>query len=164
MSKPIYEFRKSLAKGKRAEQKFLELFGDKIKLLDGFMSDAEILATGERLEIKTDFFDPSKTENFFIERYSYGEVDGGPRQSLAKGSKYWVYWFPVANLFYCFKTAQLVRLLEKIEQNYSLIPVWNSTHTTRGYKIPRSELDKIAIPIEDVLGIDPRKDIKHEWL
>jgi hypothetical protein len=153
LNKPTYSFEKSLKKGKQAENMFLEYFGDKIEKLDGFMSDFRIIATGETIELKTDFYCPTKTENLFIERYSYGEVDGGPRQSLQKGSKYWVYWFPKANLFYCFKTARLVNLLEKIEQNYKLIPVFNLTHTTRGYKIPRAELEKIAIPLEEILQI-----------
>lgn len=149
----IHSFKKSLAKGQKGEEAFLELFPDVLERLDGFMQDFRIKKTGETIEVKTDNYCTTKTENFYMERYSYGDVDGGPWQALSKDSNYFVYWFPKSYEFFCFKTEDLVRELDKITARMPLTNVVNVSHITRGYKVNRFLLEHIAIPIEKVLGI-----------
>jgi hypothetical protein len=148
----IHEFKKSLSKGKRAEAEFLELFKDKVEQLDGFMSDFRVLTDGTGLELKTDFYDPSKTANYFIEAFSYSDVRGGPWQALDKGSKWFVYWFPMTMEIHVWKTSTLVRRLDSITKDMYTINVHNSSHTTRGFKVPRHMLEDIEIPIMDILN------------
>ena len=153
----IHEFKKSLSKGKKAEAEFAELFKDKVEQLDGFMSDFRLLKDGFGLELKTDFYDPSKSINFFIEKFSYAQVPGGPWQALTKGSSYFCYWFPMTMQFHVWDTETLVKELDKITKDMYVINVFNSSHTTQGYKVPRHLLEHIELDLESVLNGKPRR-------
>lgn len=152
MSK-IHEFKKSLSRGKRAESEFYELFKDKVEHLDGYAADFRIIKNDKLIELKCDSYDEHKTSNFFMERYSYADEPGGPHQSLKKGVDYFIYWFKSSMNFYCFETASLVRELDKLCKDQYLINIYNSNHTTRGYKVPRASLEHIRINIQDILNI-----------
>jgi hypothetical protein len=147
----VHDFQKSLKFGKKAEQQFLELFADKLVQESGYIHDFTVKRTGKTLELKTDRYDAAATENFFMERYSYGEEPGGVWQAFKKGVSYYVYWFPNCNLIYCFDTKELVRELNRICEGQYLINVRNTSHTTRGYKVERALLDHINIPFEKVI-------------
>lgn len=151
MGTKVHEFKKSLSKGKKAEAEFYELFKDKVEQLDGFMSDFRVLETGAGLELKTDFYDPSKTANYFMERFSYADQPGGPHQALDKGSKWFIYWFPLTMEIHAWKTSTLVRRLDSICKDRYTVNVQNSSHTTRGYKVARTELEDIEVDIMDIL-------------
>ena len=145
----LHQFHRSLSKGKAAEKKFLELFGDRLKATDGRTVDFIINKSGLTIELKTDFYDPAKTPNLFMERWSRDGVDGGPFQALSKGASYFVYWFPVTNEFFVFETAPLVAHLEQLK--LTLVPVQNIGFTTYGYKVNRAQLEKLRLKLEDIL-------------
>lgn len=149
----VHNFRTSLAKGKAAEAKFLERFKGKITQLGGKGPDFRIVKTNRLLEVKHDSYDPAKTVNYFLERYSYGEKDGGPHQALAKGAHYFAYCFSITGDIYLFDTHTLVERLNEIVKsiNPPLISIFNSTHVTRGYKLARSLFSDILLNIDDVL-------------
>lgn len=147
----VHEFQKSLKRGKKGEQAFYDLFADKVEWSDGYVADFTIKKNGMSLDLKTDFYDPSKSENFFIERYSYNDEPGGAHQALKKGVHYYVYFFPVCNLFYVFKVKDLVREIDRICKDQYLINVRNTNHITRGYKVPRHLLEHINLSLEDIL-------------
>lgn len=147
----IHEFKKDLKRGQRGEAQFADLFADKVKRESGYLQDFTILKNSRTIELKCDYYDASKTENFFFERFSYGDKDGGPWQALGKDIDYFVYFFPSIMHFYVFKTSTLVQELNKICDGAYLIGVQNSGYTTRGYKVPRHLLDSIAIDIQDIL-------------
>ncbi len=147
----IFDFETSLKQGKKAESEFYELFKDKVEQLDGYISDFKIKKSGKTIELKTDKHDPTVTQNFFIERFSYDEVPGGPYQALSKGSDYFIFWFPITMEFFAFKTKQLVKYLEKNYEDPYLLNIRNKNHTTRGYLVPRQELEQIRIKMEDIL-------------
>ncbi len=148
----VHEFKKSLSKGKKAEAEFLELFKDKLEMLDGYMADMRVIKTGDGLELKTDFYDPSKSENIFAERWSYNEQAGGAHQALEKGTKWFVYWFPMTMQIHAWETKTLVRRLDEVTKGMYTINVYNSSHVTRGFKVPRHLLEDIEIPIMDILN------------
>lgn len=153
MNKPekIHNFQASLKQGKKGERAFLDLFADKLVQTSGYIDDFVISRTKKTLDLKTDSYDPSKTANFFMERYSYAEEPGGPWQALKKNVDYYVYWFPLCNMIYCFKTKDLVRELDKLCDGQYLINVRNTSHVTRGYVVNRALLDHINIPFEEVI-------------
>lgn len=147
----IHNFQKSRKIGRKAESEFHELFKDKVERLDGYAADFQVLRNGKTIELKTDSHDPCKLPNFFMERYSYGEEPGGVWQALKKGTDYYVYWFPKTMEFYVYKVASLVAKLEELYPRPWLINIRNQAHNTRGFLVRRDKLDKIRIPLEDIL-------------
>lgn len=147
----LHSFQKSLKTGKRYENQFNELFKDKVEQLDGYASDFKITKNGKLVELKTDLYCPTKTNNLFMEFYSYGEEPGGPFQALKKGSDYYIYWFPKSMEFFVFKTATLVKKLNDLYPDPYLINVYNTSHVTRGMKVPREALESIRLDIMEVL-------------
>jgi hypothetical protein len=147
----IFSFQERLKYGKSQEAAFEKLFGDFVERLDGYVADFKIRGTNLLIELKNDTYDARKTKNFFMERYSYGEVEGGPWQALEKGVDYFIYCFPKNGLIYVFKTRTLVNLLNKICEEMKLHEIKNINHTTRGYVVPRVELDKIAMTMDELI-------------
>lgn len=147
----VHSFQESLKRGKRGENEFYSLFSDLVEKLDGYMADGKILATGKTYEIKTDYYCPTKTGNFAIEKISYGDRPGGPYQSLEKGIDYFIYFFPKAMQFHIWETATLVKELAKITKTLQTIPIFNVSHTTHIYKVPRHLLADIELDLEKVL-------------
>lgn len=150
MSK-VFDFEKSLKQGKKAENEFYELFKDKVEQLDGYISDFAIRKNGKRIELKCDHHCPTKTQNFFIEKFSYDEVPGGPDQALTKGSDYFIFWFPITMEFFVFDTEKLVKWLNKNYPEPFLLNIRNKNHITKGYLVPRHELEEIRLNLKDIL-------------
>jgi hypothetical protein len=147
----VFDFQASLKKGQKAESEFYELFKDKVDRLDGYISDFKIIKNGKTIELKTDFHDPSKTLNFFMEKYSYDDKAGGPYQALEKKSDYFVFFFPSTMEFFCYKVKALVKWLDKYYDNPYLLNVYNKGHVTKGFLVKRAELEDIRIQLEDIL-------------
>lgn len=144
------EFKKDLKRGHTGEHSFFQLFQASVTHLDGRNADFEINKTGETIEIKTDYYDHSLTENFFMERYSYDDKPGGPWQSSSKKIDYYIYYYPSHSELYIFNTEQLVRRLDRIMKNEKLVNVKNKGYTTRGYKVKRSLIEDLCLNFEDI--------------
>lgn len=153
MSAPkIHEFKKSLARGKKGEAQFLDLFGDLVtESSGGFVEDFKINANGRTIELKMDSYCPTKTKNFFMERWSYKNQDGGPWQSLRKSVDYFIYFFPSSMQFHCFEVKTLVEKLDKLVEGLYIHNIYNSSHVTQGYKIRRVDLEHLELDLEKVL-------------
>jgi hypothetical protein len=138
----VKNFNTDLQRGKLGEKEICKLFAG-LKLTDGKKGDF-LLANGEKLELKTDFYDHSKTQNFFIERYSSISTlsPGGPWQAQAHGCDYFLYYFAAQRMGYLFRTNVLVSALDKLlqETNYPQTEVRNRKWTTVGYRVPRADL------------------------
>lgn len=147
----VFDFQKSLKKGKKAESEFLELFKDKVEQLDGYVNDFVIKRTGETIELKTESRCETETPNLFIERYSYGNEDGGPYQAAKKKSTYYIHWFPKTQAFYVYRTTKLVQFLQTNYQKPWLLNIRNKSHVTRGFLVKRTALEEIQLNIEDIL-------------
>jgi hypothetical protein len=147
----IHDFSKSRKKGRKGEAQFDELFGDLVTRESGYLQDFTIKANGKTVEIKTDSYCPTKTENFFMERWSYGRQDGGPHQALKKGIDYFIYFFPKAMQFHVFETRALVKALDILCEGQYIINVRNTSHVTQGYKVARADLAHLELDLEKVL-------------
>lgn len=147
----IFNFKDSLKKGQKYELEFLELFKDKVEQLDGYIADFKILKNGKTIELKTDFHCPTKTLNFFMEKFSYDERPGGVFQAQEKNIDYFIYWFPITQEFYCFEVNKLVKWLNKNYENPYLLNIRNQNHITKGFLVKRIELDDIRLNIEEIL-------------
>lgn len=150
-------FEDSLKEGQYGEETFFKRFHDKLRRLDGLKNDFEIIKNNKKIELKSDYYDMSRTKNFFLERFSYGEKDGGPWQALNNKNDYFCYYYVKNDVCFVFDTKRLVERLDEISNKYKLISIPNKNHTTRGYKIPRTELEDIVIKVWESRKIVDKK-------
>lgn len=150
-SRKIFDFQTQLKIGKKGESEFEQLFGDLVTREDGFIQDFTIKANGKTIEYKRDNYDPSKTEFFFMERWSYKGQDGGPHQSLRKKIDYFIYHFPKTMQFHCFEVKALVKELDKLCKDMYIINIYNKHHITQGYKVRRADLAHLELDLEKLL-------------
>jgi hypothetical protein len=127
------------------EPEFLSLFGYKMCLTNCEDEKAnDFWYKGSiGVELKTDTYERD-TGNFFIERYSYGDVDGGPWAAV-KHSRIFIYRFKVYRKIYMFITQQLLKRTLEVKDKYPLIEVPNKSWITRGYPIPIDEYDGLYV-------------------
>lgn len=154
-----HNFKSSLAKGQQGELLLLNKLPFLVKL-DGRRSDFVVgvdcalygldFTQGETLELKTDYYQMDKTNNFFIEIWS--DIDrgapGGPMQAFQHGSTYWLYMYALNSKAFLFKTEELCKYIEAQDKNRwpsALVP--NKSWTTMGYKIPRQDLKHLYTEI-----------------
>lgn len=152
----VAKFKDDLKRGHGGEHKFYNRFAASVTHLDGRNADFEINKTGETVELKTDYYDMNKTPNFFIERYSHDDKPGGPWQAASKNITYYIYTFDKCGTVFVFNTNQLVRRLEKICKDLSLVDVPNTGYTTRGYRVERESLESIMLTCEEIGLIKPK--------
>ena len=139
----MFIFKDSLVEGKKGEDFFHELNPLLIRC-DGFNFDFK-MKNGKTIELKSDYYDMDRTDNFFIERYSYENKPGGPWQALEKGVDFFIYFFPKNKTAFLFKTKELVLELDKIVDENKFIKIGNDGYETTGIRINRSLLDNILI-------------------
>jgi hypothetical protein len=140
-----FNFKTQLKAGKLGELLYLQANAGSVTVSDKF--DYDFNATsGGGIEIKTDFYSMDATKNFFFERYSDAAVKspGGPWQSLKKGAHTFVYFYIPSLTYFTFDTAALVGRLEVLIPTIKPFDVRNTTHTTQGYRVPRTDVIDLA--------------------
>ena len=100
----MFIFEDSLKKGDYGEKIFYDYFKDKLEKQDGIVHDFKIKNTDIYIELKSDYYDIDKTENFFIEKYSDKNRNkyGGPWQALLNNNKYYIYFFVKNKILFIF--------------------------------------------------------------
>jgi hypothetical protein len=140
-------FQKSLGMGKLGEALFYQAHKGTLSETDGRKGDF-LHVDGYKVELKTDFWQMSKTPNFFFELYSdlESKSPGGPFQALEHGAERYVYFYVADLTYYEFKTADIAAWL--IENSDSLMrrTVINSSWSTEGYLVPRDRVLHLAQP------------------
>ena len=147
-----HKFKDSLEQGKEGERLFLDKMTDKVVQLDGLKADFKLLADNRLVELKSDFYDMSATDNFFMERWSNStkKSNGGPWQALDNNTDLFVYWFPLNNYMYVFETTKLVEKLKNVTKNMELVKVLNKGYITLGYKVERSLLKDVILQEKEI--------------
>lgn len=89
-------FSNSLICGQAGEELFYQLNSDKLLFADGYKFDFTLKHSGKTVELKSDYYDSEKTENFFMERFSdfHRKTEGGVWQSGEE-------WGRLLRLFLC---------------------------------------------------------------
>jgi len=146
-------FLTDLKRGQQAEVEFLHIYPLVIKPSKVRAWDFEI-PDGPRLELKADFYNVTKTENLFMERWSCFEQKspGGIWQSRDNGADWFIYWFPSGRFWMEFR--DLEAAIERIDRmQLPEIVVTNerqtsdgqtSVYSTVGYKIRRGDLYEVC--------------------
>ena len=150
VTKEPKDFYEDLKRGQNAEHNFFQKYQHCLVRLDGKFGDFEILKSGEKIELKTDYFDTKKTNNLFIEKYSYDEVLGGPWRAKDDGSVYYIYHFNSSNETFIFNTAQLLKRIMKLEKTLRMISVQNKRYVTKGYLVDRELVKDLRLHPEEI--------------
>lgn len=142
MSNKTFSMAAQLKKGKKAEKDFMSRYGEGcFERTDGRKGDFRIKWSQAKVELKSDFY--KDTPNLFMERWSVAPTDtkpgkpGGPWQSLANGTKYYVYWLVESNELFVFDVVRLVAGLEPLLSDLRRIVVRNRGYDTVGYLLPK---------------------------
>lgn len=143
----MFIFSNSLKEGQKGEDLFYEINHDILNREDGFKYDFSFKSSGKKIELKSDYYDSTRTENFFLERYSDFDkkIDGGAWQSLKNNVDYYCYFYIKNKELYVFDVKKLVEFLERICSEKDLIFIPNKNYRTAGYKINRDYLSSIVI-------------------
>jgi hypothetical protein len=139
-----FNFKTQLRAGKLGEMLFLQANPD-LKPNTDYNGDF-VDVSGRKVELKTDFYAMEDTPNFFLERYSnkVQKTPGGPWQSLEHGTDTFIYMHVPNLTYFVFSTGQLVERLETIIPTLPAHDVKNSSHTSVGYRVPRTLLTDIC--------------------
>jgi len=113
------------------------------------LSEKAILHVGNTIELKTDSYQMSKTNNFFIELYGNEKTKaaGGPFRSVLHNVDYFVYFFVKDMTFFWFRPSDLVAAVQTYIKKHRLVPkrIINKTWVGIGYLIPRASLQDICL-------------------
>jgi len=142
----VYGWRKQLEIGKEGEKHFENIWYSNYqsKLIQSPVRDYDFLTPdGEKLELKSDNYDPAKTPNFFFERFSVlsQQKPGGPWQSYEKGADIFVYQFMLTSEAYIFRNlSELIETIDFLVHEHTLKPrkVANKSYFASGYAIERN--------------------------
>jgi hypothetical protein len=145
----VFDFAEQLSKGNQAESELPDIYQ---KLFNSTLTKHTDYAydfssdDGKKVELKTDFYDHSKTRNFFIERWSDfdKEKPGSLWQSVPKGVNQFIYWYKTSGKLYVF-TVDLDKLIGIIEQlveekHIEMKFIQNKGYKGGGWCIPRNLL------------------------
>lgn len=137
-----HNFKLSLVKGDAGETAILKLLGG-LKKLDGRHGDL-LASNGQKLELKTDYYDMQKSTNFFMERWSDVERQkpGGPWQAEGHECSLFAYYFVKNGTLFVWRLPELLKQLNSVlrEKCLDKVEVPNKSWTTVGYKVPRAFL------------------------
>lgn len=147
----VFKFNEQLKLGQAGEEFFVDCYSSlKPVFTDGRKSDI-IIQNKHKIELKTDYYEMSKTENFFIERYSdfNKKTSGGPWRTKTDRVKFFVYFYIKNKVFYWFDTKTLILEIEKNIDKYETRLIKNKSYNTFGYLVPRVDIEDIALRIDD---------------
>lgn len=143
MADDKWDMKVQLEVGDRGEQLFMEKYPGKIELFPGREYDFTCLDTGAKIELKTDTYNMTKSNNFFMERFSdvHKETPGGPWRAERDNIDIFVYYFVRHNTWFQFTDLpQLVERLNLLTTKNGLVYIKNKGWVTGGYKINRDKL------------------------
>lgn len=141
----VANFDRDLRFGQRAEREFMGIHPWELVKSTDRRWDFET-PEGLRVELKTDTYDPAKTPNLFMERWS--DIDRGTPGSIWRACEdevdVFIYWF-VAGRFWmeCRTPISLRNFLDIHTKSLKLEKVTNKSWVTGGYKVRRDEVEHL---------------------
>ena len=142
-----HSFQKSLSVGKRGEQALHKLFPSWTRL-DGLKADF-VTPLGTKIECKFESRASTETENFAMELQSRPGRPGAIQQAVQNGCEFITYLFSDGELF-CFRCDLLLHWLVMNAHKHRQVEIPNKTYKTTIVLIPRKELRKLEVPIEQL--------------
>lgn len=145
MADTTFKFKEMLAYGQEQERKFIKIYKThKLALSEDRRWDY-LTPRGLKVELKSDTYDYTKTDNFFMEKYSdmAKKSPGGPWRAAEDGVDIWIYWFPKNKVYYEFRNLdELIKVLNEMTEKMYVIGIKNQAWITGGFKVPRDMLHK----------------------
>lgn len=147
----VFNFKEQLEAGNSGERMFLLYYGPRtpVKSVADLAFDFTIDGD-KKLELKTDTYSMTKTNNFFMERFGSVKTmkSGGPWRAKEDKLDFFVYCFEKEKTFFWFEPESLCKILDEFIKKSSYVEIRNSGWTTRGYKVPRELCIPAAILID----------------
>ena len=139
MSEKTFGWKTQLSVGQRGEKLFQETY-PKSTQTDGRIDD--FILDGERIELKSDSYEMSKTSNVFLE--FYGNTDkksvGGPWRTAQDDIKWFVYLFLHDKKFFWYESKKLVKFLDEHIKTLKPKIVRNKGYDTCGFAVSREAI------------------------
>jgi hypothetical protein len=138
----VFEFKKQLGSGKVGEDLLLEYYHMPVILSEDLKYDLRCVHTGHKIEVKTDYYDISRTPFFFFERHSKtaGGGPGGPWRAKQDRIPLFVYLFIKNHRYFVLKDiTKMLKVVDKWIEKEDVQPILikNTGWVTAGYKVPR---------------------------
>lgn len=149
MKDDLFDFGEQLVVGDDGERDFLKHYANLIPKKSDDRRIDFILGDGKKVELKTDTYDMSATQNFFMELF--GNIDkgqiGGPWRAMQDNVDYFVYYFKKNKTYFWFESKSLCKHLDNIIAQGRLQPkiINNKGWAARGYAVPRSQLELVQL-------------------
>jgi hypothetical protein len=164
----VWNFQTQLKVGERGQELFQEAYPTTLEVYPQHDGDFIEVESGKKLELKTDTYNMTKTENFFVERWSslYDEKPGSFWQAYGHGCQIFCYMFVRHNTWFQFgDIPAAMDKVEKMTATKGYIYIKNRAWITAGYKIPREALSDLYevyefLPGETARNVTPKKDSK----
>lgn len=151
-SKKVFGFKEQLSQGQKGEELFINSYVYLQPVKGNGSTNDIVLNDGSTIEIKTDFYSMSKTQNMFMERFGNLEnkADGGPWKALKDKNDFFVYLFYQDKTFFWFNTKRLVEFLDSEIKKGNLQSklVRNHNYTTQGFAIEREKLFHLLFKLD----------------
>lgn len=150
----IYSWKSRLAIGKRGEAWFAKHYGATVTPPECMEYDL-VLPDGRTVELKTDTYDHTKTEYYFMERLC-GEKAGGPWRAEQDDIDVFAYLFMNPTPL-CFVWSDVLGLVAQLDAWVDTNNPWQHTvrsqgWTAWGYRVPRGRLVESTQP--EVIAYD----------
>lgn len=147
MSTKVFGFQSQLKKGEKGEQYFIKCYSElhprksSAREVDIFIND------NQKVELKTDSYDPDETPNFFIELIGSTKTGklGGPHLSVENNVDFFVYHYSVDSSFYWFKPSDLVKYIDDFGHEFQKREIMNRGWSSLGLLIPRERVKHLLV-------------------
>lgn len=164
-----HSFWDSLKVGTRGEELLIQHYHEPLVVIPDRYADFRRVTDGKTVELKTDTYNVTKTQNYFFERYSdfHKKTPGGPWRARKDRVGVFVYYFVRSNLYFNFEDVKaLCKEIERIvkRKKQGLILVKNRGYITAGYTIPRDSLAHLCTEHTFTSNIDSKQQAELHQL
>ncbi len=147
MSNKVFGFQTQLKQGEKGEQYFIKCYHElnprksSAREVDIFIND------NETVELKSDSYPESETENFFIELVGSTKTGklGGAHLAHKNDINYFVYHYTTDKTFYWFRPVDLVKYIEENGHEFEKKEIMNRGWSSLGLLIPRHKIEHLLV-------------------
>lgn len=146
MSK-VFGFQKQLKQGEKGEQYFIKCYHNLSPRKSSAREVDIFINENEKVELKSDSYPESETENFFMELVGSTKTGklGGPHLSVQNNVDFFVYHYTVDKTFYWFDPRALVKFIDENGHEFQKREIMNRGWSSLGLLIPREKISHLLI-------------------
>ncbi len=145
--KKVFGFQKQLKQGEKGEQFFMECYHNLHPRKSSAREVDIFINENETVELKSDSYPESETENFFMELVGSTKTGklGGPYLSVQNNVDFFVYHYTTDKTFYWFDPKALVKYIDENGHEFKKREIMNRGWSSLGLLIPREKIAHLLI-------------------